>query len=1175
MQPIFSGLEDVVDLPPGETIPLLDGVSASLQDGTALRVCVENIVASGDPDFVCTEEMRELLAPAEGARYRVTYGAYDAGGERIGEGEKNFLIRDGRPSQEVVLRDEDYLFSFSGTNPATILRNTRFECLRAVSLTVECRDSDRPITEEEIDNYEIEVTEIRSEDPGYTYREGETSFISCDQYGIRYTISYAVRSASSGRLVEGLAAQKILTVSKPVGTLPFLDNDDEYISEFRVSAIGDGTSPFDGDDAPGHDSGAGNRIVRSYDSVTYTLAVTSEAYTQGAYYKKGYIRFRFVLPLEEELACFDLSSMGWMTRDSGSEYDYRLEKEEIDGRAAQVLYASKYLDPETAGQSNALPVIEQMINVTILISGMRNGDSVTPAFYAWMDHNTQEGACKEHDREELVMLEPEPVSVSAAPSYNIKIENEREASGATFDFDRGTADAQNKGKGIVDGALFQYGISLELVNPGDAARGLRGIEIPQGEISFDIELGTRYRYGEKGEEISLSDKDGYRPLLWVAGGNTWNTSGSFDRDVRELGYALEDVVIYSPYNHGHYYNACDGGTWRVTQEGNTLHVTVKDYQIDPYDFPYQAAYGDVNSSKYYSRELYGKGPQVINTGIFSVGQFYIVAPYGSGEDYLASRYGAGSVFLSVKADGLQAVSVSGQQAQGQAIAGDDEKEDSYALRMPGSFNNYIQYTVALDPSVHASLQPFMDVDDSLSKANNGKDAVALGQFFTISYGCSFINRNENALYGADTLMKFDEEAMTPVIDESRLSQWAENGAEHSSGYVQGLTHTTLYAAKEDGTGWKSDEEMEAAGIGDMRYYATLEELRGSGALCTGILQQIRTDNPLPGTRHGLSGVLFQAKTDLELTGRVYQTVVRSNAYMGTAKEYRGKIPSILDWQNHGAKMPRATHSDWITTDYQKAAWENGRYAGGDNTCSDNGDSLYLMAYRAQISKSVEQRSGSQNKSVFDLDNGQDTVDILLRPSLVSEVAGSSLAPTTMTVTDVIPKGTSYNGDAVYGGTYTISEKEGYHGTVTGGKPITPVITQNEAGESVLTWTLPDTPVSQDLPAIRYSVTIDRVNVTHSQYFTSSATIETTEDGRDKETVAGNLSAAGFRVVKLSGLSISKEADRFYNNTGEDIGFSLNWQNFTQNDVSGVVMADTMPYSGDDAGSSFNGTYSIA
>ncbi len=1171
---IFSGIDTVVGLIPGEKISLLEGVSA-MRGGEVLTVRVINITAREDSDFTYTDQMEELTDTREGASYRITYGAYDAEDVLLQTAQKTMEMRRGKQEQAVKYADEDYIFSFSGTSKTSVLKNTAYDCLRSVSLNVEKKDKDKEITEEEISNYEIEVTDIRSTQSDFVFQKGDTGFVSGDQYGITYEITFGVRNASTDTLVADVSGQKTVVVGKATGTLPLLDNDDEYIKSFTVKSMEDGTVPFDQNDAPGNDSSDHNRIVRSYDSITYTLAVTSEGYTPDAYYKKGYIHFRFELPGSSEEVQFDTGSMGWMTSGTGTEYDYRLTEEERDGKKVQILCASKLLDPEEAGVSNALPVIEQTVNVTLLVAGMKNKEVIEPEFYAWMDHNTPEGVCQEHDREEITHVKPESVTVSAAPSYNIKIENGTAPAASVFDFDKGTDDAPNKGKGKKNGAVFQYGISLELLNTGDENKGLRGIEMPSGDISFDIELESSYRYGNEGLVTSLEKDERYRPLLWAAGSNTSGVSGALGRDVRENGYFMEDVITISPYNgtqHG--YNACKGGSWKVTQDGNTLHVTVSGYEIDPWDFPYQHCYGDRTGSKYYNKELYQKGPQYINVGIFSVGQFFIMVPFGQDQDYLADRYGVGSVYLDMKTTNLQAKSVSGQKAAEQAKKDDDSISESYGLRKKGNYDNFISYSDALNPAKYNGLHPYVDVDGSNAKCGNGRDAVALGQRFTISFGCHVVNREDSALYGADNLMKFDDKGMTPVIDPTVLSKYSENGGDHQPEYMRGVTHTTLYAAKKDGTGWTSDAEMAAAGIEDMRYFASLQELQASGVVCTGILQQVRTDSPLAGSRICVTGVLFEATKNLSMAGKVCQTVERSNVYMGTAAQYKGKIPSILDWQNNGAVMPAASLTDWTPTDYVKAKWENGRYVGGDNTVLDNGDSLYLMSYKARIAKTISQTSSGQSKSVFDLDNGQTTVDICLQPSMDTHLGDGSLPTTTMTITDVIPKGLSYNADAVYGGTYKQAAKEGSHGSVEGGKKITPTVSQNEKGETVLTFTISNVPISADLPAVYYSVTVDRTQADNGRYYSSSASIQTTEDQREADITLKNMSAAGFRVVKLSGLSIRKEADSYYNNLGENIGFTLEWQNFTKNDVKDLVMTDTMPFSQDSAGSSYNGSFKI-
>lgn len=53
------------------------------------------------------------------------------------------------------------------------------------------------------------------------------------------------------------------------------DKDLCYISAYEIDEAIDGTEPFDTDDERGNDSSGSNKIVRSFDSVNYTLKYTT------------------------------------------------------------------------------------------------------------------------------------------------------------------------------------------------------------------------------------------------------------------------------------------------------------------------------------------------------------------------------------------------------------------------------------------------------------------------------------------------------------------------------------------------------------------------------------------------------------------------------------------------------------------------------------------------------------------------------------------------------------------------------------------------------------------------------------------------------------------------------------------------------------------------------------
>ena len=90
------------------------------------------------------------------------------------------------------------------------------------------------------------------------------------------------------------------------------DTDLCYISAYEVDEVIDGTEPFDTDAQPGNDDAADNGIVRSFDSVSYTLKYTTaikDTSMEGV--TSAYVCVDFVLPMDPREARFNMDTMQW------------------------------------------------------------------------------------------------------------------------------------------------------------------------------------------------------------------------------------------------------------------------------------------------------------------------------------------------------------------------------------------------------------------------------------------------------------------------------------------------------------------------------------------------------------------------------------------------------------------------------------------------------------------------------------------------------------------------------------------------------------------------------------------------------------------------------------------------------------------------------------------------
>ncbi|MCD8074200.1 MAG: hypothetical protein LUF27_04035, partial [Lachnospiraceae bacterium] len=90
------------------------------------------------------------------------------------------------------------------------------------------------------------------------------------------------------------------------------EDNKSYVSGLSVSSIVDGTAPFDSDDEAGDDSSDSNRIVRSFDYVSYTLSYTTALSNEKESVDSGVLYVEFVLPCSPDVAIFNMDTMNWM-----------------------------------------------------------------------------------------------------------------------------------------------------------------------------------------------------------------------------------------------------------------------------------------------------------------------------------------------------------------------------------------------------------------------------------------------------------------------------------------------------------------------------------------------------------------------------------------------------------------------------------------------------------------------------------------------------------------------------------------------------------------------------------------------------------------------------------------------------------------------------------------------
>ena len=170
---------------------------------------------------------------------------------------------------------------------------------------------------------------------------------------------------------------------------------------------------------------------------------------------------------------------------------------------------------------------------------------------------------------------PNPTIISAAPRYNIQfLRNSSWDQRVTVDF----------GNGNETGRMYSYGFAIQLYN-NDISKGLKGIEFPNGEITFDIKMKV---------DRSLVGSSALEDVTKESNLKLWNYNINLQED---LGKIPGRTMVFSgiphsrfcysiPYGRGSQAkmnSVYDSGDIVITQaDESTLKITIKDYNLMVY-----------------------------------------------------------------------------------------------------------------------------------------------------------------------------------------------------------------------------------------------------------------------------------------------------------------------------------------------------------------------------------------------------------------------------------------------------------------------------------------------------------------------------------------------------------------------------------------------------------------
>lgn len=1022
-----------------------------------------------------------------------------------------------------------------------------------------------------------------------------------------------------------------------------VQGDEPYVKAVKVSNITDGTGPFDDDDKAGNDSAPDNKRIRTFDDLTVNFKVEmkslikddSNNMVDGGSFSEAMIKLWFLLPATKSEAAFDLSAMKWM-EDSGDYAPQILEnvEAEIGGETVkcQELICYKKLTPSEDG-GVVIPG-DFGENVTIKVKGMKNESTLSlmlKAAAVGYEGSDGNGGCTNHGGSDIVACTTDKITVTAAPKYNVQIGGE-EFYKDTFDFKTGAWNPDTQSNpihqdtvGNVTGRLLGLGITIQLYND-NASKGLKGIELPNGDdmhVRFTVKLEYHINIPKEGSDYQQGDvidcgvlyNEGYRPLLYTFGENNWLPYGS---NYRSLKYGTS-VAYYAPGGKCSQPDTCqaksdhcfNSGVWKIgqseTEQNPVFDVWISGYEIDTDHLPTRnLSWGDI----------YGA-----NVGCIAAGRAFIVLPFNKlhsetadTEDYdIVQQYGAGYFSTEVKAGTLVVTSLSGEKIQdawltnpwqtdqaaqtankdynkSQTKKDDDRFTRTVELTLPGTMSNLVAYRGPDENGNCVSNSTGNDQGVGVNNTRDGRDYAAPGTKLFLQGGIQYNPNNEpkNELKYGTNLMKFYAEALELGGDPAQLV---------SPKKTDGIELTALYAAKKNGEDWASDYELLHTYEDDLEFYETLGEITAQKKKCVGVLFVFRfTDQSYNGSATYKAAVGATVRENMEMCGKTYMLASTTRVWTKEILESSQGLPNWTDENTKLADFPQGfivsgnvDGKDQVYYTKETYAEDGSGPKGTHNSDWERwGDTLLIISYEGRITKNIARKTGSEEKTTYNLDNKQRTVDFVLAPRVIFSNAAFSSSGTTaqaktnVTIYDTLPKYLTFKpGSAYFGGEYVQPPANaGAGGTVTGGEPKEPdEITPNPDGTTTLKWVISDVPVGQPMAKIYYSAEIgDRSNPDKdvpigTTNILNKVRISVTHDFREPSVANGNYAEAGIAAVRGS----ASAYDKYVRQRVVEPDGNIDWVVYYNNNSSvsaDVFMLDIMPANGVNR-SRFSGSYTVS
>ena len=272
----------------------------------------------------------------------------------------------------------------------------------------------------------------------------------------------------------------------------------------------------------GSDKTKDNALIRSFSTANYIVSLDTKSAGMGEKLLGATERLWMRIKVPCKSGEISLSGKGTVFKSSYTYYDPESHCQILEG------YQDHVIEKKDLGAMNLT------MQFSIKVGGMHNGATVQPTIEAWFDNSSYQSYWTNTNQyNDRVVLDANTMRVSAKAAYNLSVGNNPSLRHiGYFDMDTKTEITEQQynervkdpDSNVVYGMMVGYGMSLQLRNQ-DTSKGLRGIEVPSGDITFDVNMqgglkfnGKTVYYADGGKPVAIN------PLLWAY---KPNESGSY------------------------------------------------------------------------------------------------------------------------------------------------------------------------------------------------------------------------------------------------------------------------------------------------------------------------------------------------------------------------------------------------------------------------------------------------------------------------------------------------------------------------------------------------------------------------------------------------------------------------------------------------------------------------